>query len=119
MCRTEEAENRPVRAPRSFPPLSFVVALVVLASTACVRRPSDGDTASKSAALDICASSPDGALCNDGNACTQGDHCAAGVCTGTVAPDGTACTDGNLCTNNDACLAGLCKGAVLPDGTAC
>ncbi len=78
---------------------------------------------------------PDGAPCDDGDACTRIDACVAGACTagpratcnaadachidGTcdpftglcdapVVPNGTACTDGNACTSNDTCQAGAC-----------
>src|SRR5207249_1756037 len=78
---------------------------------------------------------PDGAACNDGNACTQTDACQAGVCTGTnpvvcaaadqchdagtcnpatgacsnpPKPDGAACNDGNACTPTDPSHAGVC-----------
>jgi hypothetical protein len=79
---------------------------------------------------------PDGAACNDGNACTQTDTCQAGTCSGTtvqctaldqchaagtcdpatgrcsnpVSVDGTACNDGNACTQTDTCRAGVCMG---------
>src|SRR5439155_1013663 len=80
---------------------------------------------------------PDGAACNDGNACTRTDTCQAGVCAGTnpvtcapadqchdagtcdpatgacsnpATPDGTACNDGNACTGTDTCQAGVCSG---------
>src|SRR5439155_882599 len=80
---------------------------------------------------------PDGAACNDGNACTQTDTCQGGVCTGTnpvtcaaadqchdagtcdpatglcsspAKPDGAACTDGNACTQPDPCQGGVCTG---------
>ncbi|MBZ5637377.1 MAG: thrombospondin type 3 repeat-containing protein [Acidobacteriia bacterium] len=80
---------------------------------------------------------PNGAACNDGNACTQTDTCQAGVCTGsnplvcTADPchdagvcdpgtgicsnpakaDGTSCNDGSACTQTDACQAGVCTGS--------
>ena len=71
--------------------------------------------------------------CDDGNACTGGDACAAGACQ-AGAPiscnDGNPCTDdscdshagcrnidnslpcddGQSCTTNDTCSAGLCTG---------
>ncbi len=80
---------------------------------------------------------PDGAACNDGNACTQADTCRAGTCEGAspvvctasdqcrdagtcdpatgvcsnpAKPDGAACNDGNACTQVDACEAGTCVG---------
>ena len=82
---------------------------------------------------------PQGALCSDGNACTQADACASGSCagvavecthppagqclgsTGRCLPDagGTcsypvmtgSCDDGLACTTNDTCAAdGTCSG---------
>jgi hypothetical protein len=58
--------------------------------------------------------------CSDGNACTLGEACANGVCTGGVAPD---CDDDNLCTD-DSCDPGQgCVNApnLLPcsDGSVC
>src|SRR5438094_2331660 len=81
---------------------------------------------------------PNGAACNDGNACTQTDTSQAGICTGSGAvictaqdqchdagvcnpstgactnpakTDGTACNDGNACTQTDTCQSGTCTGA--------
>ena len=81
---------------------------------------------------------PDGAACNDANACTRTDSCRAGVCKGTrpvtcvasdqchavgtcdpttgtcsmpARPDGAPCDDGDACTRTDTCRAGLCAGA--------
>ncbi len=81
---------------------------------------------------------PNGAVCSDGNACTQSDACLAGTCTGanpvqcsplnqchdagTCDPssgtcsnpaktDGASCSDGNACTQTDSCQAGACVGA--------
>jgi hypothetical protein len=88
---------------------------------------------------------PDGVLCSDGNACTLGESCQAGVCTsstGTTCPDdgivcngpescnpssgvcasgppadeGTTCSDGNACTTGDRCQAGVCTSGTA---TAC
>lgn len=59
----------------------------------------------------------EGLACDDGNSCTTGDACAAGVCGGTVAADGTACDDGRLCTPADTCAAGVCVGSALPATT--
>src|SRR5439155_136303 len=80
---------------------------------------------------------PDGASCNDGNACTQTDTCQAGTCTGAnpvvcaaadqchvagtcdpatgtcstpAKPDGATCDDGNACTRTDTGHAGTCIG---------
>ena len=84
-----------------------------------------------------CAGLPDGAACNDGNACTQTDTCESGVCVGgnpvtctasdqchaagscdsstghcsdPAATDGTLCDDGNACTQTDTCESGVCVG---------
>jgi hypothetical protein len=81
---------------------------------------------------------PDGAPCNDGNACTQTDGCQSGSCIGAnpvvcsasdechdagtcdpgngacsnpAKPDGSPCSDGSLCTQSDDCQAGSCVGA--------
>ena len=89
---------------------------------------------------------PDGAPCNDDNACTQTDACQSGSCqgnnpavcaaldqchgVGTCNPgtglcddpalaDGAACDDGNGATVNDACLNGACVGNNLCAGVTC
>jgi hypothetical protein len=53
----------------------------------------------------------DGAICDDGNACTYGDICVSTVCTGQAAPGCCAidsdCDDGDLCTA-DSCIGGTC-----------
>jgi hypothetical protein len=77
-----------------------------------------------------------GTICNDANACTTGDNCQAGFCTGTAAvctaqdqchvagtcdpatatcsnppaPDATPCDDGDACTVRDTCAGGSCVG---------
>src|SRR5262249_12511159 len=90
----------------------------------------------------------DGATCNDGDACTKVDRCAAGLCVGSdpvvcatpdqchaegtcnpttgvcsnpTRPDGTQCNDGDLCTSSDACHGGVCTGttASCDDGNPC
>src|SRR5262249_41276812 len=73
--------------------------------------------------------------CDDGNACTYSDGCAAGACVGTPItctddqcnhrscngtasctviplPNGAACDDGNGCTQPgaDTCQSGVCVG---------
>jgi hypothetical protein len=83
----------------------------------------------------------DGATCSDGNACTQTDTCAAGVCKGgnpvscsgsgactdagtcnpatgacsggAPKPNGTACNDGKTCTTGDVCTNGTCGGSAV------
>ncbi|MFO0661250.1 MAG: hypothetical protein U0165_15670 [Polyangiaceae bacterium] len=81
---------------------------------------------------------PNGAGCDDGNACTQTDTCQSGACTGAAPvicsaldqchsvgtcnpgngactnpakPNGQSCSDGNACTQTDTCQAGACTGA--------
>jgi hypothetical protein len=78
-----------------------------------------------------CVHLPSAATCDDGSACTAGDTCAAGACTGaqvacddgnnctsdacdaqtgcTTAPSAGICDDGNACTANDGCNQGTCK----------
>ena len=84
------------------------------------------------------AARPDGAPCDDGNACSVDDACLGGVCAGgapRACDDGNPCTDelceaatgcvvhvnlaacddGDPCTAGDQCLGGDC----LPGGPAC
>ncbi|MCB9737955.1 MAG: hypothetical protein H6747_01730 [Deltaproteobacteria bacterium] len=89
---------------------------------------------------------PEGAKCDDGNACTAGDTCAkTGACvpgpglscddnngctTDACDPksgcthkalDGIGCDDGDACTQADKCVAGKCKGSgkSCDDGLPC
>jgi hypothetical protein len=98
--------------------LALLAIAVPLAGAGCVGPAPDGLGRTQEA-LDICAVSPEGALCDDGKACTISDHCMGGVCVGMVAPDNTPCTDGDVCTINDVCTAGLCAGTVAPDDHTC
>jgi MYXO-CTERM domain-containing protein len=82
-------------------------------------------------ALDTCAGEPDGTPCDDGDACTAPDACAAGACKGgamIACDDGDGCTDdgcdpamgcvhsfnaapcddGDLCSSPDVCAFGVC-----------
>ena len=47
------------------------------------------------------------------NPCTEAT-CAAGICEETPVP-GAACDDGDPCTQGESCSAGLCQGGLLPD----
>ncbi len=87
-----------------------------------------------------------GAACNDADACTVGEHCAAGTCSaGTAAncaddnpctedscdsdagclhlANSASCEDGSLCTVGDTCADGSCvpgtKALDCNDGNAC
>ncbi|HVU52271.1 MAG TPA: HYR domain-containing protein [Polyangia bacterium] len=70
-----------------------------------------------------CSNPPvaNGTACNDGNACTTSDVCAAGVCTGGAPLD---CDDQNPCTVDSCSGAGGCahtpgnKGAVCRAATS-
>jgi formylglycine-generating enzyme required for sulfatase activity len=57
----------------------------------------------------------EGAGCDDGSACTVGEVCKAGVCSGAV----KSCDDANACTS-DSCkpMAG-CGNVALGDGAKC
>jgi len=87
----------------------------------------------------------EGFACDDGDPCTVGDQCAAGLCAPGVAvtcDDGNLCTsdfclpgqgcahqdnasvcnDGDVCTTNDVCAQGQCKGGkplACDDGNPC
>lgn len=56
-----------------------------------------------------------GALCDDGDPCTEGDACNGATCAGSA----MACDDGNPCTA-DSCVAGMgCVHMQAPDGAEC
>ena len=78
----------------------------------------------------------EGLVCDNGDACTIGDKCEAGVCAagaGANCNDGNLCTDdscdstagclhldneaacndGDVCTTQDQCSAGVCAGGAL------
>jgi DNA-binding beta-propeller fold protein YncE len=89
------------------------------------------------------APKPNGTVCDDGDAKTSDDKCAAGSCKGTVAPTGcnsdAECADANACTDDacdsetgctqlpntatcdsdqDACTADTCKDKACTAGAA-
>jgi hypothetical protein len=103
---------------RSSPQLRRALVVAAVCASACVAPPG-GIGAQQGAVLDICATAPEGALCDDKNVCTIFDVCKSGICKGSAAPNGTLCTDGNVCTANDSCRAGACIGDPVPDTTAC
>ena len=77
-----------------------------------------------------CQHDPMAGVCDDGDACTLGDHCEAGACVAgqtvscndqnpctddtcalgacTFTPNDEPCDDGNACTVNDGCKGGTC-----------
>jgi len=85
-----------------------------------------------------CVNAPNIAACDDGDACTTADTCAASACVGGTAPNcddangctddtcdsatgcinadnAASCDDANACTTADTCSAGACVGGVAPD----
>src|SRR5438128_2562354 len=60
---------------------------------------------------------PDGAACNDGNACTRTDSCQAGACTGT---NPVTCTAADQCHDAGTCnpATGACSHPAQPAGLA-
>src|SRR5437879_3747149 len=61
---------------------------------------------------------PDGAACNDGNACTRTDSCQARACTGTTP---VTCAAPHQCHDAGTCdpATGACSNPANPDGAAC
>lgn len=107
----------------SFPPMPIratLIATLIFCGAACV-GPAPESTGRVQQRLDVCAVSPDGALCDDGKICTTPDICKAGVCVGTLMVDGTPCTNGDVCQirNSQVCKAGTCVGTPAPDGYPC
>lgn len=86
---------------------------------------------------------PDDSLCDDGEPCTESDHCLLGVCTGSPMQcddnkfctvdsclPGTGCqfesitgpcNDEDACTENEQCVDGNCMGTMVgcDDGNPC
>ncbi|MBM4343315.1 MAG: putative metal-binding motif-containing protein [Deltaproteobacteria bacterium] len=58
----------------------------------------------------------DGTPCNDGDACTQSDKCANGICLGGPK---VGCNDGEPCTTDGCDPKKGCTVAALPDGDPC
>jgi len=60
---------------------------------------------------------PDGTTCDDENACTLGEVCTAGACTGPVID----CLPIDECHEAGSCdpITGMCSGPEKPDGTPC
>src|SRR5262249_7999598 len=63
-------------------------------------------------------------VCSAGDQCHEAGVCdpASGVCSSPTKPDGATCDDGNACTRSDICQAGVCTGrerVVWSDGDEC
>ncbi len=102
-----------------------------------------GDTACQQTACDpatgqcVPTAAPDGAPCDDQDACSQEDQCAGGLCIGvaldcddlnectydacsladgcTHTANSAACDDQDPCTANDQCANGTCAGEAMCD----
>src|SRR5207249_4960734 len=61
---------------------------------------------------------PNRAPCDDGNACTQTDTCAAGACVGA---NPVVCTAADQCHTAGICnpATGACSNPAKPNGTRC
>ncbi|MBM4353341.1 MAG: hypothetical protein FJ109_06010 [Deltaproteobacteria bacterium] len=124
---------------------------VAPASVKTCQQPAGVDAPCLAAACDpvtgMCSFEPanDGGPCADDSACTLGDSCVAGQCSGGPAancndgnpctddvcdpaggcqhfPNGKSCSDGNVCTTGDLCNEGACvPSGELPcdDGNPC
>ena len=53
---------------------------------------------------------PDGTSCDDALACTTGDSCQAGSCTGTAVPGCVPCTTAADCADANVCTTDVCTG---------
>ncbi len=63
-----------------------------------------------------CQSTPlNGTSCSDSNACTSGDTCVSGVCTGSA----INCSDGNSCTQDLCNPASGCSNPPAANGSDC
>ena len=107
------------------------------------------DVVAPDTCVSFCACAAAGTYCDDGNPCTAGERCQAGLgicanglpvncpgisaciqgqcdpsqggCVWGPAPQETPCNDGNACTSSDACKGGLCQGKIAQcdDGNPC
>ncbi|MEC8024633.1 MAG: LamG-like jellyroll fold domain-containing protein, partial [Myxococcota bacterium] len=110
----------------------------VLDPNSVVTCNSAGDTACQKTTCDpatgqcVPTANPDGAPCDDQDACSEGDQCTGGICVGvalgcddlnectydacsladgcTHTPKSGACDDGDSCTTNDQCVNSACAG---------
>jgi RHS repeat-associated protein len=77
-----------------------------------------GFTGQSTNVLEVFAPLPQGAPCNDGNACTPMDTCQNGVCSSA---NQVVCTASDQCHVAGTCdpSSGLCSNPTAPDGTSC
>lgn len=70
---------------------------------------------------DGCGGYCNGNSCNDSNACTSGDTCFSGTCSGaaiTCPDDGNSCTD-NICAGGACTYPNSASGSLCNDGKNC
>ena len=109
------------------------------ACTACTMNTDCAACQQCDTTIGFCVAAPGTTACDDGDACTTGETCAAGVCGGGTTLDctnlddacnvgacnsttgmceaqptneGATCDDGDICTETDVCAAGTCGGTV-------
>jgi hypothetical protein len=91
------------------------------ANKVCVGGPppdcSDGNVCTDDSCVEGtgCLNTDNTAPCDDGNACTVGDRCSTGQCSGSLRD----CDDGNPCTTDGCAAATGCWHQALPDGESC
>jgi hypothetical protein len=99
------------------------------ASGACVATPLNCDDANPCTTdvcdpVKACIHTQLTGLCDDGNACTQGDECVNGACLGAPTPASTTCNDGMACNGIETCdpVSGACVAGTplnCDDGDGC
>ena len=132
---TASASNKCVQAASCLAGVCHVDTSVTCSASSDACKTNSCDPADGACKL---SNKPDTTTCDDANACTTGDVCTAGVCSGgaKVCPsgnscqnatcnattgacglasktDGTTCDDANLCTSTDVCTAGVCGGTAV------
>ncbi len=71
----------------------------------------DGNNVSGDCCSATCVLEPNGAPCaDDGSQCTLDQCNGAGLCQHPTKPNGAGCSDGDLCTTGEQCVAGVCGG---------
>lgn len=90
----------------------------VCCNTACDAGPCDACSVAAGAAVSGVCATITGAVCDDGNACTQSDTCEAGLCVG-ASP--IVCAASDQCHVDGTCdpATGICEDPAKPDGASC